>query len=162
MTAPLRVQLARSSDVERPCCENLAVVTPRPDTMHAAELRCVNCGKFRGWLSREVLHFLEETTRRFGAPSTPLVLRDQQIGDHMLNKPQRENSGILFKNDRKQSENSPDYTGECNINGEQFYMNAWLKQGAKAKFMSFSFKPKTEENKQAPASNDFHNDSTPF
>lgn len=54
----------------------------------------------------------------------------------------RDMSGILFKNDRKQQDTHADYQGTCTINGVEYYMNAWLKDGAKGKFMSFSFKPK--------------------
>ncbi len=54
----------------------------------------------------------------------------------------RANSGILFKNDRKQQDTHADYQGTCTIGGVEYYMNAWLKDGAKGKFMSFSFKPK--------------------
>ncbi len=54
----------------------------------------------------------------------------------------RANSGILFKNDRKQQDTHADYQGTCTINGVEYYMNAWLKDGARGKFMSFSFKPK--------------------
>ena len=55
---------------------------------------------------------------------------------------QRDFSGILFKNDRKQQDNHADYQETCTIGGIEYYMNAWLKDGAKGKFMSFSFKPK--------------------
>lgn len=55
---------------------------------------------------------------------------------------QRDNSGILFKNDRKAQPNHADYQGECTIDGKRYFMNAWIKDGAKGKFMSFSFKPK--------------------
>lgn len=54
----------------------------------------------------------------------------------------RDFSGILFKNDRKQQDNHADYQGTCMIGGIEYYMNAWLKDGAKGKFMSFAFKPK--------------------
>ena len=54
----------------------------------------------------------------------------------------RDFSGILFKNDRKQQDNHADYQGNCMIGGIEYYMNAWLKDGARGKFMSFSFKPK--------------------
>ncbi len=43
----------------------------------------------------------------------------------------RDNSGILFKNDRKQQDNHADYQGTCMIGGIEYYMNAWLKDGAK-------------------------------
>ena len=54
----------------------------------------------------------------------------------------RDMSGILFKNDRKQQDTHADYQGTCTIGGVEYYMNAWLKDGARGKFMSFSFKPK--------------------
>ena len=63
---------------------------------------------------------------------------------------QRDNSGSLFKNDRKEKENHPDYKGGCMVGGVEMWMSAWLKTGANGtKFMSFSFQPK--EQGQAPA-----------
>jgi len=56
---------------------------------------------------------------------------------------QRDNSGILFKNDRKEKESHSDYRGNATINGIEYFMDAWLKQGQKGKFMSFSFKKKS-------------------
>jgi hypothetical protein len=149
-TGTLQVRLARAADVATPCCENFAAIIPRPETIHAAELRCTGCGRFRGWLAREALEFLTEATRQFGAPTTPLILRDNSIGDRMLNK-QRENSGVLFKNDRKQTESSPDYQGSINVGGTEFYLSAWIKQGQKAKFMSLAVKPKNAEGDRQPA-----------
>jgi hypothetical protein len=54
------------------------------------------------------------------------------------------NRGALFKNDRKTSETHSDYRGEANISGQEFWVDAWIKQSkAGAKYMSMSFKPKT-------------------
>ena len=50
--------------------------------------------------------------------------------------------GVLFKNDRKESENHPDYKGSCEINGAEFWLSAWIKTGEKGKFMSLSFSAK--------------------
>ena len=57
------------------------------------------------------------------------------------------NRGLLAKNDRKQSENHPDYTGSININGVEYWLSGWLKTGqngrlAGQKFFSLSVKPK--------------------
>ena len=62
---------------------------------------------------------------------------------------QRENSGILFKNDRKKTDVQPDYVGTINVGGVEFFIGGWVKQGMKkAKFMSLSFKPKTRPKDQ--------------
>jgi hypothetical protein len=59
------------------------------------------------------------------------------------------NRGVLFKNDRKESEKHPDYKGNINVNGVEFWLSAWIKDGAKGKFMSLSIQPK-EAQQSAP------------
>ena len=61
----------------------------------------------------------------------------------------RENSGLLFKNERKEKESQPDYRGQVNIDGTQLKLSAWIKSGKNGKFMSLSFGPlETERPKQ--------------
>lgn len=48
------------------------------------------------------------------------------------------NRGALFKNDRKESENQPDYKGKLNVNGTDMWISAWIKEGKSGKFMSLS------------------------
>jgi hypothetical protein len=56
---------------------------------------------------------------------------------------EHDNSGSLFKNDRKEKPNHADYTGNATIDGVDYWMNAWIKEGKNGrKFMSFSFRPK--------------------
>lgn len=59
--------------------------------------------------------------------------------------------GVLFKNKDKQSPKHPDYRGNCEIDGKQFWLDAWIKTSkAGDKFMSLSFKPKmAQEHKGA-------------
>lgn len=53
------------------------------------------------------------------------------------------NRGVLFKNEEKQGENSPDYKGSINVDGKELWLSAWLKESkAGKKYMSLSVKPK--------------------
>jgi hypothetical protein len=54
---------------------------------------------------------------------------------------QRDNSGTLFKNERKvDGDNKPNMTGKAMIDGVMYFFDAWTKDGAKGKFQSVSFK----------------------
>jgi hypothetical protein len=58
---------------------------------------------------------------------------------------QRDNSGSLFKNDRKESDKHPDYTGQIMVGGVLYWLSAWIKTGRNGgKFMSLAIKPKDE------------------
>lgn len=71
--------------------------------------------------------------------------------------------GVLFKNDRKTSDNHPDYRGTINVGGVEYWLSAWIKTGNNGKFMSLSVSPKEAQQqapaRQAPAETD---DSIPF
>ena len=61
------------------------------------------------------------------------------------------NRGVLFKNDRKEQDNHPDYKGSINIDGQEFWLSAWIKESQKGKFMSLSVKPKDQQPQQRRA-----------
>jgi len=42
---------------------------------HFAELTCVNCGARRGALSERTAKLVQSIVKKFGAPTTPIVLR---------------------------------------------------------------------------------------
>lgn len=59
-----------------------------------------------------------------------------------------DNSGALFKNDRKEQPKHPDYNGSITIDGREYWLSAWIKEGQKGKFMSIAAKPKEERQEQ--------------
>lgn len=68
------------------------------------------------------------------------------------------NSGALFRNDKK-SEKHPDYRGDINVNGVDYWISAWLKTSKKGtKFMSLSVTEKESVQKSSPVVDDFEED----
>lgn len=52
---------------------------------------------------------------------------------------ENENSGLIFKNDRKNNPTQPDYKGSVNVMGKQLDIALWIKENERGKFMSATF-----------------------
>lgn len=51
------------------------------------------------------------------------------------------NCGALFKNETKSSGTSPDYKGNLNVNGKDYWLSAWINQSKAGKsYMSIKAK----------------------
>lgn len=55
----------------------------------------------------------------------------------------------LFKNETKTQDTHSDYQGWILVNGQEYWLNGWIKDGAKGKFVSGTLKPKTAERGRA-------------
>jgi hypothetical protein len=76
---------------------------------------------------------------------------------------QRDGQGSLFKNDDKASEKHPDYKGDCTLNGQKYWISAWIKTGKNGKFMSLSLQPKQDsKGRQQGGKQQDDSDSIPF
>lgn len=52
----------------------------------------------------------------------------------------RDNSGVLFRNDKGGNEKRPDYTGNAVVNGKQMKLSAWVRTSANGnKYLSVAF-----------------------
>lgn len=64
---------------------------------------------------------------------------------------QRDNSGTLFKNDKRTTDKHPNATGTALIGGVAYRVSAWTKEGTKGKFQSLSFTLAEEGEKKPEA-----------
>ena len=62
----------------------------------------------------------------------------------------RENSGNLFKNTDTDHDTDRDYRGELNVEGREFWVSDWVKNGKKGKFLSLAVKLKEQARRTGP------------
>lgn len=54
----------------------------------------------------------------------------------------RPETGSLFKNEKKTTDSHPNMTGSALIDGVEYWVSAWTKEGAKGRWQSLAFKRK--------------------
>ena len=76
---------------------------------------------------------------------------------------QRDNSGVLFRSDKKDNDRAPDYKGNITVNGQDYWLSAWIKEGKSGKFMGLAVSPKEDyQPKQATKKASFEDSDLPF
>ena len=72
---------------------------------------------------------------------------------------QQNNSGSIFKNDRKTNEKQPDYSGTLTVEGKEMRIALWVKEGKKGKFFSVKLsEPLEKQSSSQPQENDSNQD----
>jgi uncharacterized protein (DUF736 family) len=63
----------------------------------------------------------------------------------MTDYEQKDNSGAIFKNDKKETDSHPDYKGSARVAGVDYWVSVWVNTSAKGnKYMSTSFTAKEQ------------------
>ena len=86
MTAPFEPELLNDHapafgllvrlEMHRRCkCGNEMATIGHGRGPYAAELVCSRCGAHRGWLSHSTANWIGTVVSKFGAPTTPIILR---------------------------------------------------------------------------------------
>ena len=71
----------------------------------------------------------------------------------------KENTGVLFKNNKKTNEKQPDYTGNILVGTKEMQLAAWIKEGKNGKFMSIKL---SEQNSKQETSSTNEGEDMPF
>jgi hypothetical protein len=80
---------------------------------------------------------------------------------------QKDNSGTIWVNDRKDQDTHPDRTGTARIGGADYWVNGWLRKTKDGKpYLALSFRHKQEQQAKAEpsagSSAPAFNDEIPF
>jgi hypothetical protein len=81
---------------------------------------------------------------------------------------QKDNTGAIFVNDRKEKDTHPDRAGSATIDGVEYWVSGWLRKSKDGQpYLSLAFKRKNDTAKPKDAgggarSQDFDDDRPPF
>jgi hypothetical protein len=63
---------------------------------------------------------------------------------------QRELSGTLSRNKKRENDKQPEFKGSATINGVAYWLSGWVKEGQDGKFFSLAFTRKEQQPSAAP------------
>jgi uncharacterized protein (DUF736 family) len=59
----------------------------------------------------------------------------------------KDNDGVLFKNEDKQTDTQPDYKGSAMVDGHDYWLSSWVNESKSGKkYMSLKLSPKEVHN----------------
>lgn len=63
---------------------------------------------------------------------------------------QKDFTGALFKNEKREKDTHPHATGSALIDGVEYWVSAWTKDGVNGKYQSLAFKKKDKQEAKNP------------
>lgn len=70
------------------------------------------------------------------------------------------NKGVLFKNNKKETDNHPDYNGSINIDGTDYWLSAWINKDKNGNsYMSLS-RGAAKDDQPGPSSQSMREDDS--
>lgn len=76
------------------------------------------------------------------------------------------NRVVIFKNNKKTAESHPEYTGTVNVEGKEYTISLWIKEGKSGKFFSGSiaepYKKMENTSDKIRRDNEKNNSGLPF
>jgi hypothetical protein len=75
-----------------------------------------------------------------------------------------DNSGIMFRNNDRQKDSHPEFKGSITVEGQEYWLSAWVNEGPKGKFFGIKLNPKESQAPKIKAQiqEDFEDDDLPF
>lgn len=68
----------------------------------------------------------------------------------------------LGRNNKPKNEKSPEFTGSINIDGQEYWLNGWVREANGERFFSGTVAKKEPRRQEASSSDPFASDSVPF
>lgn len=62
-----------------------------------------------------------------------------------MSRIEKNNTGVLSKNDRQTTDTHPNYKGRAKINGKDYWLSAWVKSNDMGNYLSLSFENMDKE-----------------
>lgn len=84
-------------------------------------------------------------------------------GDVIMSQYDNTNKGTLGKNlKQREGKKDAEYNGTLNVDGVEYYIDAWVKDGRNGKFFSLRVKPKESRGNSPPPKKRQDDDEVPF
>jgi hypothetical protein len=109
---------------------------------HAYELRCAVCGSHRGWLSRSTATWLHSLVGKYGMPSRPIHIKQQE--NQTMPFEIKELTGSLFRAEKDKPDDR-DYSGQARLGDKLYWVSGFVAETkAGKKYLRLRFKPQQE------------------